>query len=64
MELGGWRTRRVFNRYNVTSERDLAVALVRASRYVAGRSDEPRTVRPAPRRIRTKPARSDAQHGG
>ncbi len=31
MELGGWRTRSVFARYNVTSERDLADALERVS---------------------------------
>src|SRR5262249_30303694 len=37
MELGGWRTRSVFDRYNVTSERDLSDAIERVSRYVAER---------------------------
>jgi hypothetical protein len=38
MELGGWRTRAVFGRYNITSERDLADAIERVSRYVADRA--------------------------
>ena len=40
MQLGGWKTRSVFDRYNVTSERDLADALERASRYVNERAAE------------------------
>ena len=59
MELGGWRTRAVPARYNVTSERDLADALERGSRYVAERGSEARTVLPLPERA--KPAQS---HGG
>src|SRR5262249_23706038 len=35
MELGGWRTRAIFARYNVTSERDLRDAIERVSDYVA-----------------------------
>jgi hypothetical protein len=31
MDLGGWRTRSILARYNVTSERDLADALERVS---------------------------------
>ena len=39
MDLGGWRTRSVFGRYNVTSEKDLADALERVSAYVADRRE-------------------------
>ena len=46
MELGGWRTRSVFSRYNVTSERDLADAVERISGYVAERAAERPKVRP------------------
>jgi len=46
MELGGWRTRSVFSRYNVTSERDLADAVERISDYVAARGAERPKVRP------------------
>ena len=45
MELGGWRTRSVFARYNVTSESDLADAVERVSRYVTERAAE----RPKPK---------------
>ncbi len=46
MELGGWRTRSVLARYNVTSERDLADALGRVSLYVAERGSAAPTVQP------------------
>lgn len=46
MELGGWRTRSMFARYNVTSERDLADAVERVSRYVVERGAERPKVRP------------------
>jgi len=46
MDLGGWRTRSVFGRYNVTSEKDLADALERVSAYVADRREETPTVVP------------------
>jgi integrase len=46
MDLGGWRTRSILARYNVTSERDLADALDRVSRYVAERAAEKPKVRP------------------
>jgi integrase len=46
MELGGWRTRSVLDRYNVTSERDLGDALERTSRYVTERAAETPKVRP------------------
>jgi len=45
MELGGWRTRSVLDRYNVTSERDLGDALERTSRYVTERAAETPKVR-------------------
>jgi len=54
MELGGWRTRSVLARHNVTSERDLADALKRVSRYVSKRSAESAKVRP----LRTEPAQN------
>src|SRR4030095_14910592 len=54
MELGGWRTRSVFARYNVTSERDLASALERVSQYVSERAHEARRVTP----LRTEPAQN------
>jgi integrase len=46
MELGGWRTRAVFARYNVTSERDLADAIARVSDYVADRAADAPKIRP------------------
>jgi len=46
MELGGWRTRSVLDRYNVTSEKDLGEALERTSRYVSERAAETPKVRP------------------
>ena len=49
MELGGWRTRSVFARYNVTSERDLADALARVSAYITDRARETPTVQPLSR---------------
>ena len=54
MELGGWRTRSVLARYNVTSERDLADALKRVSRYVNKRAAEKPKVRP----LRAEPAQN------
>jgi integrase len=54
MDLGGWRTRSVLGRYNITSERDLADALDRVSRYVADRAAEPPKVRP----LRGEPAQN------
>jgi len=54
MELGGWRTRSVFARYNVTSEADLAAAIERISGYVAERATEAPKVRP----LRTEPAQN------
>lgn len=54
MELGGWRTRSVLDRYNVTSEKDLGDALERTSRYVAKRATEKPKVRP----IRAVPAQN------
>ena len=46
MELGGWKTRPVFARYNVTSERDLAETIERISGYVAERGAERPKIRP------------------
>src|SRR5262245_15308518 len=46
MELGGWRTRAVFGRYNITSERDLADAIERVSGYVAERAADAPKIRP------------------
>ena len=54
MDLGGWRTRSVLARYNVTSERDLADALERVTRYVAERSAETPKVEP----LRAEPAQN------
>ncbi len=57
MDLGGWRTRSVFARYNVISEKDLGDAIERISGYVATRATERPKVRPL-RDPRTKPAQS------
>jgi integrase len=46
MELGGWRTRAMFARYNVTSERDLADAIERVSDYLAERATDAPKIRP------------------
>jgi integrase len=46
MELGGWRSRAVFERYNITSERDLADAIERVSGYVADRAADAPKIRP------------------
>jgi integrase len=46
MDLGGWRTRAVLARYNVTSERDLADAIARVGSYVTARAAEAPKVRP------------------
>ena len=54
MDLGGWRTRSVLARYNVTSEHDLADALERVSRYVTERSAETPKVQP----LRVEPAQN------
>ena len=54
MELGGWRTRSVLARYNVTSERDLTEALERLSRYVTERAAETPKVQP----LRPEPAQN------
>jgi len=50
MELGGWRTRSVFDRYNVTSEKDLANAVEAISEYVTERGAERPRVEPLPAR--------------
>jgi integrase len=54
MDLGGWRTRSVLARYNVTSERDLADALERVSQYVSRRAEEAPRVTP----LRPEPAQN------
>jgi integrase len=46
MELGGWRTRAVFGRYNITSERDLGEAIERVSGYLAERAADAPKIRP------------------
>lgn len=46
MELGGWRTRAMFARYNVTSERDLGEAIERVSGYLAERAADTPKIRP------------------
>jgi integrase len=46
MELGGWRTRAMFARYNVTSERDLGEAIERVSGYLAERTADAPKIRP------------------
>jgi len=47
MDLSGWKTRAMFDRYNITSRRDLAEALERAEKSKnvtnASQSDEPAT---------------------
>jgi integrase len=47
MDLSGWRTRAMFDRYNITSRRDLAEALEKAEKSKnvtnASQSDEPAT---------------------
>ena len=48
MALGGWRTRSVFDRYNVTSEKDLANAVEAISDYVTERGTERPKVEPLP----------------
>jgi hypothetical protein len=35
MDIGGWKTRSVFDRYNVVSERDLPEAAASLNRHVA-----------------------------
>ncbi len=38
MEIGGWKTRSVFDRYNIVSERDLHEAVRRLDKYVSERN--------------------------
>ena len=35
MEIGGWKTRSVFDRYNIVSERDLHDAAAKLERHLA-----------------------------
>ncbi len=35
MEIGGWKTRSVFDRYNIVSERDLHEAAAKLERHLA-----------------------------
>jgi hypothetical protein len=50
MDLGGWRTRSVFDRYNVTDKKDLANAVEAISEYVTERGAERPKVEPLPAR--------------
>ena len=54
MELGGWRTRSMLQRYNVVSEHDLATALDRVADYVSARATEAPKIQP----LRPEPAQS------
>jgi hypothetical protein len=56
MDLGGWRTRSVFARYNV----DLAEALERVGRYVSERAAETLKVQP----LRPEPVQSGIKRPG
>jgi integrase len=46
MAISGHKTRSIFDRYNITSEEDLAAAMERTQAYVAEASQEPPKVRP------------------
>jgi hypothetical protein len=35
MQIGGWKTQSVFDRYNIVSERDLVEAAVKLERHLA-----------------------------
>ena len=64
MALGGWRTRSVFARYNVTSGKDLGEALERVTGYVKKRRTEKPKVRPLRGAPAQNPHNPDAEERG
>ena len=61
--MAAGKTRSVFDRCNVTSERDLADALERGSRYIATRAAKPPKVRPHPGGADQGPAQNPHNRG-